>query len=589
MDFADAIRQRLNPSSAAPTVLELDLSRGVLATAPSGPREALRSLHAPTMRAVREGLRAAATDDTVAGLVIHVAEGNLSLTQADEIGALISAFAKHKPTLAQVESFGELTSGLVGYRLASHAQQIWLQPSGGLGLNGLSAEVMLLRGTLDKVGIEPEFSQRHEYKTAANQFAAHEVTGPQREMMQRIVDSVLEDTVAEVAANRSLDPDAVREAVGASPLTATEAERRGLVDRVGYRDEAYAWVKENWGRVGDDGPEVTLKFVHRWAKEKLGNGVVQQLRDKKRAAIAVVGVHGGIVTGPSQPGGLGGQTAGSDTVCAHLRAAGADSSVKAVVLRVDSPGGSYVASDAIRREVLRLRETGRPVVASMGGAAASGGYFVSMGADKVVAGAATLTGSIGVLAGKMVTAGLTERIGLVREELTAGENAAMFSTLHPFTDAQRAKLDAWLDEVYEDFTRKASADRKLPYETLEPLARGRVWTGSDAVARGLVDEIGGMDTAIDHACVLAGVDRDAVVARGVPAVPFLSQFRPADSSEAPNAHTSLGSLGLESWGLGALDLAAQDGSPEALFRRVTGALGLTVGGVLSLPYRITLG
>ncbi|MFX4273766.1 signal peptide peptidase SppA [Propionibacteriaceae bacterium Y1685] len=583
MDLVDAVRHRLNPSAAAPTVLELDLSRGVINSAPSTPREALQSLHAPTMRAVREGLRAAADDESVAGLVIHAAEGQLSMAEADEIGALIRAFGEHKPTLAYAESFGELTTGMTGYRLASQAHQIWLQPSGGVGLNGVVAGVTLFRGTLDKIGVEPEFAQRHEYKTAANQFAAHEVTEPQREMMQRIVDSILDDTIALVAERRSLDPVAVREAVDSSPLTAVEAERRGLVDRIGYRDEAYAWAKENWGRASDDGPEVTLRYVHRWAKEHVGGGVLQQLRDKKRPAIAVVGVHGGIVSGPTTPGGIGGQSAGSDTVCAHLRAAGSDPSVKAVVLRVDSPGGSYVASDAIRREVIRLRESGRPVVASMGALAASGGYFVSMGADTVLAAPTTLTGSIGVLAGKMVTTGLTDRIGLVRDEMSAGENATMFSSLHPFSEAERAKLDAWLDEVYDDFTHKAAADRKLPYETLEPLARGRVWTGADAVTHGLVDQLGGMDAAIDRACELAGVDRDAIVTRGVSAVPFLSQFRAAESSEAPHAHAALGSSPLETVH------GALGGSPETVVRRIAGALGLEISGVLALPYRITVG
>ena len=594
MDLA-ALRDRLSPDNG-PTVLELDLAQGLLSTTPATPRDALRALRAPTMRSVRDGLRRAATDDGVAGLVVHIGDCPLSASQVDELAELIKDFGRHKPTLAWSESFGELTSGLYGYRLASHCQQVWLQPSGSLGIQGILLGVTLLRGTLDKVGVEPEFGQRHEYKTAANQFTAHEVTEPQREMMQRVADSVLEETIARVADRRGIDPDAVRSAVDAAPLTAAEAVERRLVDRIGYRDEVYAWLTENWGRVPvtpplplqqqdrSESPQVHLQYVHRYAKQGVGQ-FAQQLANRRQPAIAIVGVQGAIVTGPGHRSALQGPQAGADAVCAQLRAAGRDENVRAVVLRVDSPGGSYVASDSIRREVVRLRESGRPVVATMGDLAASGGYFVSMAADEIVTNPTTLTGSIGVLAGKMVTTGLTDKIGLVREEMAAGARAGMFSTLQPFTDEHWAALDRWLDEVYADFTAKAAADRGMALDELEPLARGRVWTGADAVERNLADHVGGMDLALDRVCALADLDRDDVAAKAGPAFPFLAQLRPAESSESGHTDTAV-SLGLPVPGAAS---AAPTGGLEDLWRLAASSLGLSVPGVLSLPFVPVLG
>ncbi|WP_114560266.1 signal peptide peptidase SppA [Desertihabitans aurantiacus] len=586
-ELTDLVRRR--PS--LPTVLELDLSRGVLSAPPRSPGDFLRAMHVPTVRGIRDGLRAGAKDPKVVGLVVHVGDCPLSAAQVDEVGALIAAFGVHKPTVAFTESFGELSNGLLGYRLAAHAQQIWLQPSGAVGLTGVSLQVTLLRGALDKAGVEPQFGQRHEYKTAANQFAAAEVTEAQREMMQRLADSVLEETVAVVAERRELPSDEVRAAVDAAPLTAADARERRLVDHLGYRDEVYAWLRSEWGAAatgeGEDaaaGSQVDLHYVHRYAAERGGPAMVRNLVDKRRDSVAVVGVHGPIVTGPSTRGSvLGGPTAGSDTITQHLRAAGDDEHVKAVVLRVDSPGGSYVASDAVRREVRRLVEGGRPVVASMGDVAASGGYFISMGASEVVAAPSTLTGSIGVLAGKFVTTGLTDKVDLVREEMTAGERAAMFSSLRGFTDDDWAVLDRWLDEVYADFTSKAAADRGMALDVLEPLARGRVWTGADAARHGLVDHLGGMDVAVDRACELAGLDRERVGLRSVPASAVLSQLRPARSSESPRGETGAGWTGPA--GAGAVRVTP--GGPEALLLRAATVLGLRLPGVLSLPWQLS--
>ncbi|NNG19251.1 signal peptide peptidase SppA [Naumannella sp. ID2617S] len=575
IDWLKTIRPK---TPGQPLLLELDLSRGVLSAPPDNPLQAFRARQSAAMKEIRDGLRRGAEDDAVAGLAVHVGTCPLSPTECDELAELITEFGAHKPTIAWSETFGEFGNGMIGYRLATAAQEIWLQPSGAVGLHGVQLGIVLLRGGLAKLGVTPEFGQRKEYKSAADQFAATEVTDANREMMQRIADSILEDTMRAIAERRDLDPQAVQLAVDNSPLTAEAAREANLVDRLGYRDEVYAELRTRFGKekAGTDRPELNLQFAHRYARGH-GSGPLQnveQLLNRTRPAIGVVSVHGGINSGISQQG-PGGASAGSDTVGAHLREAARDDAVKAVVLRVNSPGGSYVASDAIRREVLRLREVGKPVIASMGDVAASGGYFVAMGADAILANPTTLTGSIGVLAGKFVTQGLFDKLGVIREQITAGANAGMLGGAEPFTEAQWEKLDAWLDEVYADFTAKAAADRSMELATLEPLARGRVWTGVDAHRHGLVDQLGGMGAALDEAARRVGSKLTDLAVRPVPAMPWLEQVRPPDSSEGGGVQ-----------GSGAFTLT---GDPETRLAALGGLLGLQLPhGVLSLPWQLRL-
>jgi protease-4 len=557
----------LKPASPETLILEIDLDRGVLQSIPENPLQAVRAINSPTMGVLVESLRKAAMDARVTGLVLHVGTCPITPTQVDELGRAVALFGKTKPTLAYTESFGELTTGMFAYRLASYAREIWLQPTGAVVLGGIQLDITLLRGGLAKLGVEPDFEKRYEYKTAADQFAATEVSDANREMMQRIADSLVDETVRVIADNRDLDSAAVRTMVDTGHLSASAAKSEGLVDQLGYRDEVYAAVRAAWGE------KAGLQYVARYSGS-LASRVTEQLTKRHQPTVAVVAVHGGIVTGRGAPASpLGGRQAGSETVTEHLRAAVADPDVVAIVLDVDSPGGSYIASDTIRRAVLRCREEGRPVVASMGAVAASGGYFVAMGADEVVALESTLTGSIGVFAGKMVTEGLFDKLGIVREPVTAGAYADLMSTHHRWTDEQRAMVDAWLDEVYDDFTAKVAVDRKLPIERVRELAKGRVWTGADAHERGLVDHLGGRETAIGRAVALAGSARDRVQVRPYPALGLLDRLRPAESSDAPGGMAAVSS-----------PLTA-----EGLLRTAAVAAGLSYDGVLTMPYRITVG
>jgi protease-4 len=520
----------------------------------------MRARHALYLRSVVETLEQAAKDPHVAGLVAHVGSRQPTLAQAGELRAAVKAFAASgKPTVCWAESFGELEPGNITYHLASAFQEIWVQPSGDVGLVGFTAQAVFFRDTLDKLGVTSQLSQRHEYKTAANTFRESTMTDAHREMLARIVESAMQTMVADVASDRHLTEDAVRAAVEEAPLSASEALRRGLVDRLGYRDEVHADLR---GRLG----EVELRFVDRYRRPLAAKGAEAVRRT--RPAVALIQASGPIHLGRSRSTPTMSQSVGSDTIGAALRAAGEDDAVKAVVLRVDSPGGSYVASDAIRREVHQLRRAGKPVVASMASVAASGGYYIAMPADEIVALPGTLTGSIGVVAGKAVVREALERAGVQSQAVTTGPHADMFSTQRPFDDDEWRRLEGWLDRVYDDFTAKAGEDRGMDVDQLRVVARGRVWTGADAHVHGLVDRLGGLSVAVDAACRRAGVARDRAQVRVLARPSLLERFRPAENSDQP--------------------AAARLGEGGGLVDDALAALGLSGQGVLMLPFRIRL-
>ncbi|MGH3365525.1 MAG: signal peptide peptidase SppA, partial [Nocardioidaceae bacterium] len=537
-------------------LLELDLTRGLLESPPASPIEALRAVHVPSLRGVVEALRRAVGDDQVVGLVAHVGAKQPTLAQSNELRAAVAAFrSTGRPTVCWSETYGELGPGNVGYHLASAFDEVWIQPSGDVGLVGVTAQAVFLRDTLDKLGVQPQISQRHEYKSAAETFLRSSMSDANREMVTRLVDSAMDTLVRDVASGRGLDEAAVREAIDEAPLSAEEAVARKLVDRVGYRDEVYRELNERLG-------EPELKYVERYGKGGLAQAGASVAR-RGKPVVAVVHAAGPIHLGRSSSTPLSGRSVGSDSIGSALRAAAKDDSVKAMVLRVDSPGGSYVASDTIRREVLALRRTGRPVVASMANVAASGGYYIAMPADRVLASAGTITGSIGVLAGKQVIREMLERAGVRRESVTDGRYADMFSSDRPFDEEEWQRLESWLDRVYDDFTSKAAEDRGMPVEDLRAVARGRVWTGSDALDHGLVDELGGLERAVQVACERAGVDRGEVELRTMPKPKPLERLLPAENSESPAA-ASFG-----------------DGLP--LLDGLLAAAGLSSYGVLSMP------
>jgi len=360
-----------------------------------------------------------------------------------------------------------------------------------------------------------------------------------------------------VADSRSIGQDSLDALADRAPLLREDAVTSGLIDRVGYRDEAYERIAELVGAEGispetgdadsDDGPP--RLYLSRYARATApgGSPLPSVPGRRPKSTIAVVTVAGPIVSGRGGRGILpfGNSSAGADTIAAGLREAAADDSVSAIVLRVDSPGGSVSASETIWREVKKARDRGKPVVASMAAVAASGGYYVAMGADAIVANPGTITGSIGVITGKLIARDLKERLGVGSDAVRTNANADAWSIDAPFTPEQHARVEAEADLCYADFVQRVAEGRKLSTDAVEAVAGGRIWTGADALGHGLVDELGGLRTAVRRAKVLAGLDEDAKVnIVGYPGSSLWDFLRPRPSSQpaAASLPDALGAL-----------------------------------------------
>ncbi len=406
---------------------------------------------------------------------------------------------------------------MAGYVLATAFDRIWLQPGGELGLLGVGVETTFLRGALDRLGIEPQLDQRHEYKNAADRIMRTGFTEAHRAALDRLAESVFGWAVEAIAEGRRLDADTVRALVDEGPHQADRARQARLVDALGYRDQAQAAIRE---RVGECEP----LFADRWRPRRRPH-----LPRRPRGHVALVEVRGAITSGRSRRLPTG-RTAGSDSVGAAVRAAAADHRVRAVVLRIDSRGGSAVASETIWREVSLLRQA-KPVVVSMGEAAASGGYYIACPAHAILAQPSTVTGSIGVFGGKVVVQDLLDRLGLSTGTVTRGEHALMFSARRRFDAQEVERLAAALDATYDDFVAKVAQGRGRSVAAIESVARGRVWTGSDGVVAGLVDRLGGLRDAVQTARALAGLPDDAPLRPAIRLGPFARLTRPKNSAD----------------------------------------------------------
>jgi protease IV len=447
--------------------------------------------HPPSLRTIILSIDRAARDAKVKTLIVRV--GSLSGAgwgKAQELREAIVRFRKSgKPAYAHIESCGNKE-----YYLATACSKVFVVPTAILDVTGLAAEVMFFRKTLDKLGVEAQFEGIGKYKNAPNQFTESSFTPPHREQMEALVDGLSEEYLEAIASSRGKNVDEVRQWIDDGPYVARRAKEKGLVDDLLYQDE----LAEKLG-------DATRLTPARYSKSWHGFGL------RSHPKVALVYVVGEIADGESQSGGLsGGGTAGSHTVAAALRAAREDDDVKAIVLRVDSPGGSGTASDVIWREV-RLASEKKPIVASMGDVAASGGYYVAMGTQAIVAEPTTITGSIGVFSGKFSLRGLYDKLGITEEIITRGQNADLFSAYRPWTKDERARMHDLAASFYEEFLTKAAQGRGRTRDQIHEIAQGRVWTGREALAVGLVDKMGGLREAIDIAKEKAKIGKDAEV------------------------------------------------------------------------------
>ena len=442
----------------------------------------------------------AADDPRVVGMFVDIGDESAGLGRVQELRQAIAHFrGKGKFAVGFAESLGSGGTHFSDYYLASALEQIWLQPSGGFAVAGLAIETPFIKDGLDRLGVRIEGGKRYEYKSAPDTFTDTAYPPPARENLQQLLDSLYGQFVSDVARERNIEPAKVRQLINSVPFDSDKARQERLVDRVGYRSDALDEVTTRAGKGR------TLATLSDYANDPS--------RPKPRGeTVALVRITGAIMSGSPSRGPLDDDNiATAEDVVDALDQAATAKEVKAIVLRIDSPGGTYPAADAIADAVGRARSAGKPVIVSMGDVAASGGYMAAMRADVIVAQPTTITASIGVFGIWPVATGLLASLGVNIERLSVGTNAGMYSTFQPPTAAQRTAIQRQLDEIYADFTRQVGEARKLEGNRLDGVARGRVFSGLDAKKGGLIDELGGLQLALNIAKAKGGIDESRQV------------------------------------------------------------------------------
>ncbi len=499
-----------------------------------------------TLGTALQRLDKAARDESLDAIILHISDPSIGWAKLNELRVGIQKVrAKGRKVYAWMES-----ADTKGYLIAAACDQIVLPESGMLMLPGLRAEVSFYKNLFDKLSIEPQMLRVGEFKSAAEPYSRSEMSPAFREEMEAILDDYYRQIVETISAGRKLTPDQVKAIIDTGLHTAADAKKLGLIDVVGYEDAIESLIK------GDD-KTAEVKITKGYGKKKIDTdfsgftgmakmmnmmmGVEPTTRKSTASKIAVISATGAIMSGASSADSFfGEQTMGSTTMIKAIRQARDDSTVKAVVLRVDSPGGSALASDLMWHELEAL-EGKKPFIVSMGDTAASGGYYIAMGADRIFAEPGTLTGSIGVVGGKIAFEKFYEKIGITTSVVMRGKNSGVLSPTTAFTETERTAMQKMLNDIYAQFTTKAATGRKMDVEKLEKMARGRVYTGSQALQLGLVDELGTLGDAIAFAKKSAGIDPDTKLERldlPKPTSPFESLFGPIDPSS-----TSLGVTG----------------------------------------------
>ena len=485
------------PQVGANSTLVLEVGGDLLENEPAGVFGQLFEAP-PTVRSVVDSLRKAAVDRRVTSVVLRPT-GNAALWgKVQEIRDAVIAFKQSKkPIVAFLESGGDQQ-----YYLASAADKVYLMPSASLDLTGMASYEMFLRGALDKLGATPDAIHVGDYKTASNTFTEHSFTPAHREMAEALNTDLFNQLVSGIAEGRHKSVDEVRKLIDHGPYLPEDAVRAGLVDDLAYEDEL------------DDKVQLGRGPIRALRQADYRHVTPQSLGLNRGPRIALIYAVGMINTGQSSENSMTGQVLGSDTMVEYLRKARADDSIRAIVLRIDSPGGSAIASDVIWREIMLTREK-KPVIASMSDVAASGGYYIAMPAHTIVAQPATLTGSIGVVLIRFVLDGTLDKLGVNIETVKQGQYADIFSPVRPFTPDERKKIGDLMQATYDTFVEKAAAGRNTTPERIDAIAQGRVWTGKQARDLGLVDELGGLERALEiakeRAKIAAGAEVELVV------------------------------------------------------------------------------
>lgn len=450
----------------------------------------------------------AAGDANVSGVILHINSPQLGWAKMRAFRSAIARLqSKGKKVYAWLDGADNMD-----YLLATACDEIAMPEGGVLMTVGVRAEVTFYKKLFDLIGVQADMLRVGEFKSAAEPYTRTEMSPEFRKEMEEILDDFYGQLISQIAESRKLSKEKITAAIDSAPLTASAAKSLGLIDRIGYADEQEA-------ALGKLHPGKTVKVAKAYGKKKtdtdfsglagmmkmieLLSGTEQPRRKTNTPKIAVIHATGMITTGKSKADFFSGEaTMGSETMIKAIREANKDETVKAIVLRVDSPGGSALASDLMWHE-LELIE--KPFVVSMGDVAGSGGYYIAMGADRIFADPGTITGSIGVVGGKLALGGLYGKVGLSTDVISRGKNSGVNSTTTGFTDAERAAMQKLLNEIYEQFTSKAAKGRKMDLARLKELAAGRIYSGAAAKKLGLVDELGSLDDAVAYAREKAGL------------------------------------------------------------------------------------
>lgn len=526
------IGMAMNAAAPAPipakTVLELDLRDPLTDQAPHNPLWGL-GRNSTSVMSIIETLRRAEKDDRVKGLFVRLPEDGIEPGMADEIRLAFNHFrAAGKPIYAH--SQGLYPAGIVTttYMLGRASDQFWLQPGASLQVTGVTTEDLFFKRFFDKYGVVPQYEQRYEYKNAVNGYLYSDYTPAHRESTLSWMGSVYESNLAFAAADRKVDASALRATLEAGPYLASDALSLRLVDRMGQVREAEQALLD---KAGDGAKSVDFDDYADNRPSRDGKG---------GDAIALIEAEGPIMTGKDQGSNpfTGGKTIYSDDLADAILRAAKSNSIKAIVLRVNSPGGSDTASEQILDSIRYAKSKGKPVVVSMSTYAASGGYWISSEASAIVAQPTTLTGSIGVFGGKFAVGPALAKFGVdVRDTGVGGQYAGAFGMGQPFTPAQRAAFAGWMDRIYGEFVTRVAAGRKLPPERVREIAKGRVWTGVQAKGLGLVDEVGGFYQAVDKARQLAKLDQNTPLRRMTPTEGAFEALQNALGISATSART----------------------------------------------------
>lgn len=517
-----------SPSVSSNSVLVLNVSGDLPDYSYEDPTAKIFGMsQAPSFTSLLTQLRKAKVDNRVSAILLEVSFPQIGWGKADELRDAIVDFKQSgKPVYAYMEIGSNKE-----YYISTAADKIFLPPSGDLYVNGFAANVMFYRGTLDKIGVEPEFIQiGPKYKNAPDQYLRKDMGEGHREVMNSILDSYYNRYAQVIAESRKKTPEDVKTLIDSAPYSAPKAKELGLIDDAMYRDQVDLELKKQLGYKEDE------------KLRSISNGDYREIRAdslglNNGSEVAIIYASGAITGGRSNDGTFGGtQTTGSDTVVQAINDATADDSIKAIILRVDSPGGSALASDLMWHAIENAKAKKKPVVVSMSDYAASGGYYISCNADKIVAQPNTLTGSIGMFTGKMNVKGLYNWLGISNEYILRGKNAGLFRESEKWTPEEHAKMEESAKTVYYDnFIPKVAKGRNKTVEEVDAIGQGHVWTGTQGKERGLVDEIGGLEKAIEIAKNLANLPADKDVKRVVfPAPrPFLETlFESSGNSEA---------------------------------------------------------